>query len=169
MLLLSAELYLLAQTPQTDAYLRALVPPQGDAPPVPAGAYNVAAQLLAVEEGVDRNPAVARVHLPDSQWLSLRAARIAQAPAAPQNTIAVTIEPTSPPERLPLFCRSCALTQRETELVRHLATGSDTRELARRMRLSEHTVQDHLKSVFAKTGTRSRRDLLARALARVLT
>jgi len=38
------------------------------------------------------------------------------------------------------------------------------RALARGMGVSEHTVQDHLKSVFARTGTRSRRDLLARAL-----
>jgi DNA-binding CsgD family transcriptional regulator len=160
-LLLSADLRLLAQTPETDAYLRALVPPEPGAPPVPAGAYNVAAQLLAVEEGVDRNPPVARVHLPAGRWLSLRAARIGD---PPQNSIAVTIEPASSPERLQLFSRSSALTQRETELLRHLATGTDTRELARRMSLSEHTVQDHLKSIFAKTETRSRRDLLARAL-----
>ena len=32
------------------------------------------------------------------------------------------------------------------------------------MFVSGHTVQDHLKSIFAKTATRSRRSLLARAL-----
>jgi DNA-binding CsgD family transcriptional regulator len=32
------------------------------------------------------------------------------------------------------------------------------------MFLSGHTVQDHLKSIFAKTGTRTRRTLLSRAL-----
>jgi DNA-binding CsgD family transcriptional regulator len=32
------------------------------------------------------------------------------------------------------------------------------------MFLSEHTVQDHLKSIFAKTSARNRRILLSRAL-----
>ena len=37
LLLLSPELSPLAQTPQADGYLRALVPPEGAARPVPAG------------------------------------------------------------------------------------------------------------------------------------
>jgi hypothetical protein len=96
-LLLSPQLSLLAQTPQTDPYLRALVPPDGNAAPVPAGAYNVGAQLLAVEHGVDDNPPVARVHLGGGQWLSLRAARIAAEPAGAASTVAAT----SPPEATP--------------------------------------------------------------------
>jgi Bacterial regulatory proteins, luxR family len=45
-----------------------------------------------------------------------------------------------------------------------LATGSDTRTMARQLSLSELTVQDHLKSIFAKTGVRDRVTLLSRAL-----
>lgn len=163
-LLLSADLRLLAQTPETDAYLRMLVPPDGATPPVPAGAYNVAAQLLAVEEAVDTGPPMARVHLAGGRWLTLRAARIAEPVSTSDGTIAVTLERTAPQERLALFSRAAGLTARETELLRHLATGTDTRELAGRLSVSRHTVQDHLKSIFAKTSTRTRRALLSRAL-----
>ena len=131
MLLLSPELSLLAQTPQTDALPAGLVPPEGGGRPVPAAAYNVGAQLLAVEDGVDGNPPAARVHLSGGHWLSVRAARMDDAPAAVRGAIAVTIEPASPGERLDLFGRAYGLTQRETELLRQLAWGSDTRALAR--------------------------------------
>ena len=36
--------------------------------------------------------------------------------------------------------------------------------MARQMALSEHTIQDHLKSVFAKTGGHDRITVLSRAL-----
>lgn len=157
-LLLSSELAVLGQTPETFRYLRVLVPPSEGQAPIPASAYNVAAQLLAVETGVDHNRPVARVHLSGGRWMTLRAARIDDA------TIAVSIEETTPPERIAIFARAFALTERETELLSELVTGADTRELARRLFLSEHTVQDHLKSIFAKTGTNSRRTLLSRAL-----
>jgi DNA-binding CsgD family transcriptional regulator len=78
--------------------------------------------------------------------------------------IAVSIEPAAPGDRVSVFARACGLTRRETELLDHLVAGAGTREVARQMFVSENTVQDHLKSVFAKTATRSRRALLARAL-----
>lgn len=158
-LVLSPELDVRAQTPQTEQYLRVLVPPDTDRRPIPAGAYNVAAQLLAVEAGVDHHPPTARVHLTGGVWLTLRAARIGE-------DIAVTIELTSPADRLTLFSRACGLSPREAELLGHLVAGSDTRRVAETMFVSEHTVQDHLKSIFAKTGARNRRTLLARAAGR---
>jgi DNA-binding CsgD family transcriptional regulator len=63
-----------------------------------------------------------------------------------------------------LLTRACALTPREGELLRLLASGIDTRGLASRLHLSEHTVQDHLKAIFSKTATHSRRALLALAV-----
>jgi DNA-binding CsgD family transcriptional regulator len=77
-------------------------------------------------------------------------------------TCFVSIEPVTSADRCDLLGRSSGLTMRETELLQRIATGGDTRSLAKQMHLSEHTVQDHLKSIFAKTGASSRRDLLVR-------
>jgi DNA-binding CsgD family transcriptional regulator len=163
-LLLSADLTVLGQTPETEDFLRVLVPPSGGGTPIPASAYNVAAQLLALEAEVDGNPASARVHLAEGLWLTLRAARIGDLTDAENRNIAVSVEETSPSDRTALFARAFGFTQRETELVRLLVEGGDTREVAQRMFLSEHTVQDHLKSIFAKSGARNRRTLLTRCL-----
>ncbi len=164
-LLLSPALEVRAQTPQTQRYLRVLVPrDEGDQAPIPAGAYNVAAQLLATETGVSDNPPLARVHLANGRWLTLRAARMGTAQLAHQRDIAVSIEPAAPGDRVSVFARACGLSARETELLHHLVTGAATRDITQHMFVSEHTVQDHLKSIFAKTATHNRRTLLARAL-----
>jgi DNA-binding CsgD family transcriptional regulator len=163
-LLLSGDLEVLKQTPQTEGYLRLLIPTADDRTPIPASAYNVAAQLLAVEADVDRNAPSARVHLSDGMWVTLRAARIGAPDADDDRDIAVTIEQTSPLERMAFFAKAFGLSARENELLVHLAAGSDTRELGAKLFLSEHTVQDHLKSIFAKTGSHSRRTLVSRAL-----
>jgi DNA-binding CsgD family transcriptional regulator len=46
----------------------------------------------------------------------------------------------------------CALTAR----------GLSTAEMAQRLHISANTVQDHLKSIFEKTGARNRRELVSR-------
>jgi DNA-binding CsgD family transcriptional regulator len=163
-LILSPELEVRAQTAETDEYLRLLIPPDHERQPIPAAAYNVGAQLLAVEAGVDQHPPWARVHLSHGVWLTLRAARLGVPERAGNPEIAVTIEKSSPTERLDLFSRSCALSAREAELLGHLILGADTHQTAQRMFVSENTVQDHLKSIFAKTMTSNRRTLMARAV-----
>ena len=162
-LLLSPQLDVRAQTSETQEYLRILVPPDGDRSPVPAGAYNVAAQLIATELGVDANPPRARAHLAGGKWLTLRAARLSGGDAA-ERDIAVSIEQSRSDERAALFACAHGLSRREGELLGLLVTGTDTRDLATLMNVSEYTVNDHLKSIFSKTGVRSRQAVIARAL-----
>lgn len=165
-LTLDDDLRITSRTAASSGWLDALLPPEPDERAIPASVYNVAAQFLAVEQGVDAHPAFARTHLADGFWLALRAARLSpdQPPASGAATIVVTIEEASASERVGLFGRAFGLSAREYELLGLLATGSDTRSMAREMSLSEHTIQDHLKSIFAKTGAHDRVTVLSRAL-----
>jgi DNA-binding CsgD family transcriptional regulator len=155
-LLLGPDLSLHRQTDEAEAGLRALLPTEESRRPVPAAAYNVAAQLLAVEAGIDAHRPLARAAVTPGEWICVQAARLGE-------DIAVTVGPVEQRERWNLFCRTHALSDRETDVVTSLAEGDDTRTVAARLHLSEHTVQDHLKSAFTKTGVRSRRELLALA------
>jgi DNA-binding CsgD family transcriptional regulator len=168
-LMLDEDLRIISRTAASQVWLNVLLPPQPDERAIPASVYNVAAQLLAAEEGIDDHPACARTHLAGGFWLTLRAARLSpdQKPDTRTHrgaTIVVTIEEASAAERLDLFGRAFGLTPREHELLGRLATGGDTRAMARQMSLSEHTIQDHLKSIFTKTGARDRVTVLSRAL-----
>ncbi len=153
------DLSVLDQAEGSQEWLRLLLPQPDGSTPIPACALNVAAQLLAVEEGIDDNPAMARMPLPGGAWVTLRASRL-----EPRHAIAVTLEWTTGADRLDMFGRAHGLSPRENQILGVLATGADTAATAEHLHLSPHTVQDHLKSVFAKTGDHSRRELLARAL-----
>ena len=125
---------------------------------LPAVVQAVAARLRS---GAD--PAVAppwaRVRARSGVWLRVRATYLA-GPLV-RDGVAVTIEEAPAPEVLPLIARTHELTAREAELVRHVTRGLSTSALAAQLHISEHTVQDHLKSVFDKVGVRSRRELVA--------
>jgi DNA-binding CsgD family transcriptional regulator len=155
-LLLGPDLSLRRQTVEAESEFRALLPTEDSRRPVPAAAYNVAAQLLAVEAGIDAHRPLARTSVAPGQWISVQAGRLGE-------DIAVTIGPVEQRDRWNLFCRTHGLSDRETDVVTYLAEGDDTRTLAARLHLSEYTVQDHLKSAFAKTCVRSRRELVALA------
>jgi DNA-binding CsgD family transcriptional regulator len=75
--------------------------------------------------------------------------------------IAVTLRDATAGETFDRLCRIHALTRRERQVVAALAAGLDTRAAAERLSISRHTLQDHLKSVFAKIGVSSRRELVA--------
>ncbi len=158
-LLLDEDLTIRGEALESEDWLRLLLPHPEGSRPIPACAFNVAAQLLAREAGVDAHEPMARMPLPSGAWATLRATRL-----EPSGQLAVTIERTTVADRLHLFGLTHGLTERERIIVAALATGDSTAELALRLHLSPYTVQDHLKSIFAKSGTHSRRALLARAV-----
>ncbi len=151
------------QTLSMDDRLRELLPTAPDLTPVPAAVYNVAAQLLAVEKGVDDHPPLARTHLTGGTWISLHASRIAGLQDSASGQIAVTLEAISVRDHVEIFARTTGLSARERQLIHQLVRGSDTADIAEILHISPLTVQDHLKSIFSKTSTNSRYELISRA------
>ena len=144
-----------------------LNPPDEPMTPIPAAAYNVAAALVAAEQGVPVGDPWSRVHLGGSRWVSVKADRMGSAGdpgGRDQQDIAVSIEPSTPAERTDLFARVHGLSRRETEVLDLLGQGLSSSEVAELLVLSEHTVNDHVKAVLEKSGARTRQVLLSRAL-----
>jgi DNA-binding NarL/FixJ family response regulator len=58
------------------------------------------------------------------------------------------------------------LTQRETEVVRLLTDGMSTREISKKLRVSEHTIRNYLSVIYEKLGVSSRVELALYAITR---
>lgn len=61
----------------------------------------------------------------------------------------------------PLLMRAWSLTPREREVARLVIDGRSSEDIAQALFISVHTVRDHVKAIFAKTGASRRHDLLA--------
>ncbi|KEQ21828.1 helix-turn-helix domain-containing protein, partial [Paenibacillus tyrfis] len=80
--------------------------------------------------------------------------------------LAVSFEPAGPADTLRRMVEACELSEREKQILDALIRGMSTKELALSLHISAYTVQDHIKSIFVKTGVSSRRDLVWRLFSR---
>ncbi len=78
--------------------------------------------------------------------------------------IAVIVREALADELAPLVMRVFGLSERERSVCGLVFRGHATHAIAERLHISENTVQDHLKSIFDKTGVRTRRELVAMVL-----
>jgi DNA-binding CsgD family transcriptional regulator len=132
-----------------------------DAGRLPAAVYAVAGRALRTADAPDApgEVAVARVLSRSGTWVVLHGAALV---ADGTRRVAVIVEPAHPARISPLLMSAYGLTQREQEVTRLVLQGESTAEIAERLVVSPHTVQQHLKRIFEKTGVRSRRDLVGK-------
>ena len=81
--------------------------------------------------------------------------------------VAITIRASSPAEIFDLLCKTYDLIRRERQLVALMLDGLSSKELAATLCISLHTIQDHLKAIFAKTDLRSRRQVVSHLAGRL--
>jgi DNA-binding NarL/FixJ family response regulator len=130
---------------------------------LPAAIYAAAACLQSIDNGTalpGASPTV-WVRTMHGDWLQVHATHLHR---SVENDIAVIIEPTHPSRNAPLIFSSLGLTPRESEVALLVLRGASTKAIGAELHLSMYTVKDHLKSIFDKTGVRSRRDLVGQIL-----
>jgi DNA-binding CsgD family transcriptional regulator len=148
-------------TPGVEPWLRSLPDGDWDAGRLPSAVLAVAGRALRTAEHPDEpgQVTVSRVLSRSGTWVVLHGASLVSGDA---HRVAVIVEPAHPARIAPLLMSAYGLTEREQEVTRLVLQGNSTAEIAQRLVLSAHTVQQHLKSIFDKTGVRSRRDLVGK-------
>lgn len=141
--------------------------PEGPSFPSPLGldlpiwVIGTALQARAIAHGRDHGDARIRIRTTEGRWLTCHASCLTGAAGAP-GPVALVIEPAAAGDLAVLVAEAYGMTSRELQITQLIARGLSTAEIAAALFISPHTVRDHLKAVFAKTGVSTRGALVAR-------
>jgi DNA-binding CsgD family transcriptional regulator len=133
---------------------------------LPPAVYELGTRVLTPPAAANGLPASVRIRTRSGRWAVIQAARLE---GADQGHVAITIRSATPDEIFDLLAKTYDLTRRERQLVTLILDGLATKQLAAALCISPHTVQDHLKAIFAKTRLSSRRELVSRLAGRSST
>lgn len=150
-----------AATPSAERWLRDLPDGDPDAGRLPSVVLSVAGRALrtAGKPARPEDVAMARVLTRSGAWAVLHGSCLMD---RSRPRASVIIEPARPAGIADLLLAAWDLSPREQEVTRLLLQGAGTEQIAERMVISIHTVRQHLKKIFEKSGVRSRRDLVAK-------
>jgi DNA-binding CsgD family transcriptional regulator len=120
----------------------------------------IAALAVRLRHLPPAEPAMPRlqVRTRSGRWVILHASWMT-GPA--EKLITVIVQDAAPAEIAPLIMAAYGLTDREQTISALVCQGLSTRQIAGQLHLTADTVQDHLKSVFNRTGVHSRGQLVA--------
>jgi DNA-binding CsgD family transcriptional regulator len=141
-------------TPGVDRWMAELPDGDWDRGRMPTAVIALAGRALR-----DTGIAVSRVLSRSGTWVVLHGAPL-ESTGAPR--VAIIVEPAHPSRLYPLLMSAFGLTEREKDVTRLVLQGASTSQIAADLFVSAHTVQQHLKAIFDKTGVRSRRDLVGK-------
>lgn len=161
LVVLSSDWSVDSMTPGVGRWLSELPDGDWDAGVLPSAVLAVAGQALRQAERPDGSgaPAVSRVLARSGVWVVLHGAALV---SDSLRRVAVIVEPAHPARISPMLMTAYGLTEREQDVTRLVLQGRATTEISAALRVSNQTVQQHLKSVFDKTGVHSRRDLVGK-------
>ncbi len=150
-----------SMTPGVDRWLSEMPGGDPDHNKLPPAVLAVAGRALRTTEGAESpgEVSVSRVLSQEGRWMVLHGAALVTN-GAPR--VAVIIEPAHPARITSLLMRVYELSEREQEVTRLVLAGNSTTQIAQELFVSPHTVQQHLKNIFEKTGVRSRRELVGK-------
>jgi DNA-binding CsgD family transcriptional regulator len=121
---------------------------------LPPGFYEIGTRARTADAA--GLPASVRIHTATGGWATVEGALL---DGTSPGQVAITMRAASTAEVFDLLCKTHAFTRRERQLAAFVAEGLATKQLAAACCISPHTVQDHLKALFAKTGLGSRGEL----------
>ena len=128
---------------------------------LPAAVFAAAAAIAHTRRDDDAGPPSIRLRGLDGSWLTLHASRL-EAPSGGQT--AVVFEAAHPADVASIYLDALGLTPAQTRIASLVLRGRSTQQIVNELRISSHTVQEHLRAVFDKVGVASRRELVATLL-----
>ncbi|MDQ0061113.1 response regulator [Paenibacillus harenae] len=129
------------------------------------GAQGYLLKNIAPSSWLEYLRAVSVDEAPMSKELAFRLLQEFTQPDKPSPPVAATVLSRKPAAASkPLPDMTTPLTEREKEVLEHVATGASNREIAEALSLSEHTVKNHLKNILQKLHLANRVQLTIYAL-----
>lgn len=116
-------------------------------------------EIESHDDAAGAPPAAIRMTTRRGVLVAVHAARLDD--ASGNGPIVLTVAPAGPTERSALLLAAHGLTPAQRRVASLVLQGRTTSEITVALKISAHTVQDHLKVVFDKVGVRSRRELVS--------
>lgn len=104
-----------------------------------------------------------RMRTATGRWLAVHASELHGAPGGGTQTV-VVLESATPADVSSLVLDAHGVTGAQAKVIAAVLRGRSTRQISAELKISPHTVQEHLKAVFDKLGVSTRLELTATLL-----